>query len=208
MKLYFLSILLVTLKTSKSTSNIPSQPNQWTAEFTEIHNGANLKGRWIYDWTNRQLRIDKESGHNEKFCKNFGVSSDNGPCTQIVKNGKRYIIHPKRKTCCICCFKENGCGINSPDFLSRESTLERNLSGEGKPKTFFLSNFGLKRYTINSNGIPLKIRSDFSEIKFENFRTKLDGDADFELPDFANCENNCPSFSVCGKYRKRNNSFK
>ncbi len=56
------------------------------------------------------MRTDRANGIHDFVCGTvvFGVAT---PCTQIIRDKKRYVIHLERRQCCACCDSAHGCGV-------------------------------------------------------------------------------------------------
>ena len=61
-------------------------------------------------------RLDRNNGQYDEFC-NTIVVGGRLPCTQLVREKKRYMIFPTIKLCCFCCDSEHGCGILRRDWI-------------------------------------------------------------------------------------------
>lgn len=82
-----------------------------------------------YDEAKGFSRLDRTNGRYNPFCSAAGGSS---PCSQLVRDGKRYIVYPLIKLCCFCCDSAHGCGILKKEWPSVGYTYEGvdELSGQ------------------------------------------------------------------------------
>lgn len=109
----------------------PTWPDHFTQVFVESYgnSAARISGSHYYDATRNMSRVDRTDGKFEGIC---GSNQPNIStyCTQLVRDGKRYVIFPEKRICCLCCDAAHGCGILRKDWL-KESTYvgEEAISG-------------------------------------------------------------------------------
>ena len=60
--------------------------------------------------------MDRVNGQYDFFCSNV-MPNVTTPCNQLTVGGKRYIIYPKKQSCCMCCESDHGCGILKKDWM-------------------------------------------------------------------------------------------
>ncbi|XP_075251442.1 uncharacterized protein LOC142343927 [Convolutriloba macropyga] len=103
-----------------STPSPPQWPDQFVQNFTETSFWASgwyqTEGTFYYDWTNKKMSIEKESGMWDRLCASEYPDKDT-PCTHYVDSGDRYLYFPEMKTCCYCCNSSDTCDMKSPDWL-------------------------------------------------------------------------------------------
>jgi hypothetical protein len=63
------------------------------------------------------MRIDRQEGMHDMICGNI-LPNVSTPCTQLIRDKKRYVVHPQRRMCCMCCDQAHGCGTLKRDWLS------------------------------------------------------------------------------------------
>lgn len=70
----------------------------------------------FYSAKKNMSRVTRNNGRYEGIC---GTNMPNitTPCTQIVREGKRYVIFPEKQVCCVCCVASHGCGVLKRDWL-------------------------------------------------------------------------------------------
>lgn len=113
------------LFTSLFTLQVLAQvsPPVWAPTFSEkfvesyTYYSGKIMGSVFYDSTKDVERVDRADGRYEVLCGSV-LPNVSSPCTHLVNNKKRYIIHPDRRTCCMCCDEAHGCGTTKRDWLS------------------------------------------------------------------------------------------
>lgn len=72
----------------------PVWPEVFHQSYVESYNGSSLHttGRIYYDAKRGLNRVDRQDGVNELFCGSI-LPNVSGPCTHLVRDKKRYIIH-------------------------------------------------------------------------------------------------------------------
>jgi hypothetical protein len=63
------------------------------------------------------MRIDRRDGMHDMVCGSI-LPNVTTPCTHLIRDKKRYIVMPERRTCCMCCDAAHGCGTLRRDWLS------------------------------------------------------------------------------------------
>ena len=73
-------------------------------------------GKLWYDSERKMERLDRNDGKIDPIC---GPLSNNAttPCSQLIREGKRYIVFHLLRKCCYCCDAEHGFGIMRRDWL-------------------------------------------------------------------------------------------
>lgn len=93
-------------------------------DFAESYEASRFHttGKVYYDAKRGFERVDRNNGQFETLCGSI-VPSVTTPCTQLVRDKKRYVIYPTRRQCCMCCDEAHGCGVTKRDWL-QNSTFE------------------------------------------------------------------------------------
>ena len=97
-------------------------PPVWAEEFKQVFvesfKGTQVRavGDMFYSAKKNMSRVTRNNGRYEAFC---GTNMPNvtTPCTQLVRDGKRYVIFPEKQVCCVCCVASHGCGVLKRDWL-------------------------------------------------------------------------------------------
>jgi hypothetical protein len=71
----------------------------------------------LFDANRQMYKVERSNGQYESLCGSV-LPNVTTPCTQLTREGKRYIIYPEQKKCCICCDAAHGCGFLKKDWLS------------------------------------------------------------------------------------------
>jgi hypothetical protein len=99
---------------------VPTWPSTYTAYFVETADGPSgdrSSGIYWYDFANNRERTDRSNTFTDELC-NTLYPDQNTPCTNLMKNDKRYIYFPDLKSCCVCCnVAQRGCSILKPNWL-------------------------------------------------------------------------------------------
>jgi hypothetical protein len=86
-------------------------------------------GKMWYDSERVMSRLDRSNGKYDPFCNT--ITNATTPCTQLVREGKRWIFFPLIRLCCECCDAAHGCGILKRDWLSTANYIgKEELSGQ------------------------------------------------------------------------------
>src|ERR1700733_5640458 len=99
-----LSLLFFAVYTQVSP---PVWPNTFSEAFYETFvdsgkSSPSVNGILYYDATNNRSRYDRQTGEFDKFCGSLAPNVTT-LCTNLVANGKLYIIFPNKNQCCECC---------------------------------------------------------------------------------------------------------
>ena len=97
----------------------PVWPEIFHQSFVENYNSTHLRtsGRFYFDSKRDMMRIDRLDGQHDMVCGSI-LPNVSSPCTQLIRDKKRYIVHPQRRLCCMCCDQAHGCGTLRRDWLN------------------------------------------------------------------------------------------
>lgn len=181
-------------------------PDQWQADFTEkiylpVIGTEETKGHWAYDYANGLFAVSRENGKNDRYCGSI-YKLKNTSCKQIVREGKRYMIFPEKKFCCMCCTAENGCGITKPDWFSSGVYNGEHDVGSVHGREFIVKGLQNNYYDEEAETCrPLRIFQDpLSDMVFDvdSYTEENVNSSIFDLPtDSGDCERSCGFLSVC-----------
>jgi hypothetical protein len=180
--------------------------DQWESSFTEavyfpIFGTDHITGNWSYDFTNRLFAISRSNGKLDRYCGTI-YKGRKTPCTQIIREGKRYVIFPEKKFCCMCCTAASGCGIIKPDwFTSGSFNGEKTVDGTNTNE-YIVKGLQSNYYNESKDAqTPARIFQDpLSDMVFsvENYSVGIKDSSVFDLPtEYGSCERSCGTFSVC-----------
>ena len=99
------SLILVGENALTSQPSYPRLPDTFYVRFNEtLYYNKGMKviihaEQW-YDFPSRRGRIDREDGLHDRYCYIEGMPLTKEPCTHLVVDGIRWIIHPRIKECC------------------------------------------------------------------------------------------------------------
>ena len=143
--------------------------------------------------------IHRNSGAGDRYC-NTVFPLAHTPCQHLVAEGKRYLIFPEKKFCCMCCTAAHGCGIVSPDWL-QGAQFQGTVNVSGSP-AYKWSKSGLQPnyYYSSADEQQIPIELDQIPTDYQSFHagTFDDGAIDpamFVVPDY--CQASCPWYSIC-----------
>jgi len=189
----------------------PKWPEKFTQNFTEIAFWAsgwyNTRGTMYYDWTNKLMREDRESGQWDKMCASQYPEEDT-PCSHFVNQGNRFLYYPDKNDCCLCCnstSSDEKCGMKSPDWLKNATYMEpfyvhlnngtyiQAFKWELKPHYYYESMEvnPEDRMMIEWQVIP-------EDAKFFDFKRSLDVPSDkMDLPSICKVDKKCEKGDEC-----------
>lgn len=112
-------IAAVVLTTALSQVPPPVLPEVFHQSFVESYPNSThrISGRFYFDSKREMMRIDRIDGQFDRFCRSI-LPNVSSPCTMLIRDKKRFIVHPQRRQCCMCCDQAHGCGILKRDWLS------------------------------------------------------------------------------------------
>lgn len=195
---------------SDNTPNADPKPtkwkDQWQADFTEflsfpLIGKGQTSGKWVYDHKNDRFFVHRENGKIDRYCGTI-FKYQNTPCTQVVKNKKRYIYFTEKKFCCMCCTAEEGCGVVNPDWVSAGTYLGTKVV-DGVSSYEYDIVGGQHNYYDESVSGKQPIRLDQAPLSdmhwdVESYVEKITDESVFDLPsDLGDCEQKCGHASVC-----------
>ena len=178
----------------------------WVSNFTEnswyfLQGNGTIKGTFKYqvDQTQARMRISRDTGKSDRFCGSIYPFSST-PCDHLIRDGKRYIVFPEKKYCCMCCTASQGCGVVKNNWAENATAITSSVPGVNLYLIKGLQNnfYGEDATT----GTPAKIYMEpISDMVFDT-KTYSDApkftDDDFALPkDSGDCEKKCPYLSMC-----------
>ena len=187
--------------------------NQYSANFVEdmwipLRGHQNTTGTWYYDWTNKKFWLDRQDSANDRYC---GVSEGfkHTSCSMIITGGRRYLYYPELKYCCFCCKDNNGCGMVYPNWFAGAEFKGLHSDSQWTYNTWnaigLQSNYVSQIYGGPYDGYTYKIYQDpESNMVFDPTSYKFDLDPSvFDLPQGLNCQQFCPTISLCTAMRRR-----
>ena len=180
--------------------------NQWQSDFTEkmiLAGSGTSTGKWYYDWTNKQFRVDRVNGKFDRYCGVGWYIFRNAKCNQYVVNGWRYLHYPEKNYCCKCCHASNGCGIVTPTWFQSGA-----YTGKKSVDSVQVNEWNAKGLQDNiyaevvDTRIPKRIyQAPQSDMVFDhNSYSEQINPAVFTLP--PKCDSLCPAISICGAARR------
>ncbi len=147
-------------------------------------------------------RIDRDNGEYDRYCGSVWKLR-NTPCTQLVRNGLRFLIAPSRRECCMCCTAAQGCGILSRNWL-RNATFEGTFDYRGTI-VYKWNKKGLQNNyygaTADDALVPVFIDmqpNDYFDYHVDSYKERIEGGASvFDLPNYCDPSKKCPLISIC-----------
>ena len=207
---YATYLLLALCFGSIMTITAPDWATVWSAKFKEsaampLLGNATITGTFTYqnDGTTFRTKVVRDTGRNDRYCGTV-VTGINTPCTQIVRDGKRYLVFPQRQYCCMCCTNADGCGV-----VNRNWAASGVFTGvqQGIYNEFEVQGLQSNWVWYTQSGIPKKVfQAPQSDMIFDEttYSTAPVADSEFDLPTYKqSCETLCPDSSVCGLARKQ-----
>jgi hypothetical protein len=186
----------------------PVWPDAFEEAFDEkfIQNNITFEvnGIMYYDAANNRSRLDRFNGRYDMFCSSL-VPNVTTPCTNLVVEGKRWIIFPQRSQCCFCCDSAHGCGILKPNWLEGAVYLKDDvIDGVTYHKWNKQGDVGYNYYwsSADDNNYPRRLDENgahITEYNVHSYRKRPQDPKLFALP--AYCKDPCPAATICGKLR-------
>ena len=115
---YLMKLLLIATLVIVALSQVPPLwPVRFQQNFVESYSSTQFRdvGTVWYDSDRKFMRVDRSYGKYDRFCGSM-VSLET-PCTQLDRNGKRFISYPFMRQCCYCCDSAHGCVVPPRDWL-------------------------------------------------------------------------------------------
>lgn len=114
-------LLISTLVVVGAVSQVtpPVWPETFHISFIESYPSVATRatGRFNYDAKRDVMRIDRSNGIHDLICGSV-LPNITTPCTQLIRDKKRYVVFPERRMCCMCCDQAHGCGTLKRDWLA------------------------------------------------------------------------------------------
>ncbi len=116
MKTVLLVIVLILAVAAEPKT--PTWPLRFQQDFVESYASTQYHdvGKLWYDAERNMERLDRSNGKYAPLCNS--ITNATTPCTQLTRDGKRYMIFPLVRLCCFCCDSAHGCGIMRRDWLT------------------------------------------------------------------------------------------
>jgi len=164
-----------------------------------IRGTQNIEGQWYYDFTNKRFRIDRSNGNFDRYCGTV-YKFANTPCTQLVRDGKRYMNFPEKKFCCKCCTDAGGCGVIIPQFVEIGETQGRDDVNGTEAYKYIVKGLQSNFYWETAANKPFRFNQDpLSDMIWDSgYSENPITESVFDLPtDGGDCEQSCGFLTVC-----------
>jgi hypothetical protein len=147
-------------------------------------------------------RLDRNNGQHVAICST--IVNQTTPCSQITRDGLRFIYFPLLRQCCMCCDSAHGCGFLKRDWLKNSKFAGTDIIS-GQTFNKFVDTAGAVEYwsTTDKDQIPRKLIEDNERIKdwiMNTFSEEYIAASIFALPSYCSSSNLCPADSKCGKF--------
>ena len=98
--------------------NYPVWAVRFQQEFVESYTTSSIHsaGKLWFDSERAMERLDRNDGRIDPICGPLSKKATT-PCTQLVRDAKRWIIFPLLRQCCYCCDAAHGFGVMRRDWL-------------------------------------------------------------------------------------------
>ena len=109
----------------------PTWPVRFQQDFVESYSTSQMHtaGKLWFDSERGMERMDRNNGRFDPIC--GSISNMTTPCTQLTREGKRYIYFHLIRQCCYCCDSEHGCGPMRRDWLKDAKFVgKEDISGQ------------------------------------------------------------------------------
>lgn len=114
-------ILIAAVLVATTLSQVPPPvwPEVFHQSFVESYNASRFRtsGRFYFDSKRDMTRIDRVDGQHNMVCGSILPNVSN-PCIHLIRDKKRWIVFPEKRTCCMCCDQAHGCGTLKRDWLN------------------------------------------------------------------------------------------
>lgn len=152
-------------------------------------------------------RLDRNNGQHVAICST--IVNQTTPCSQITRDGLRFIYFPLLRQCCMCCDSAHGCGFLKRDWLKNSKFAGTDIIS-GQTFNKFVDTAGAVEYwsTTDKDQIPRKLIEDNERIKdwiMNTFSEEYIAASIFALPSYCSSSNLCPADSKCGKFMQWSN---
>jgi hypothetical protein len=183
----------------------PVWPVRFQQDFVESYTNSHLHtvGKIWYDTERNMQRVERNDGRLDPIC--GSLKNQTTPCSQLMRDGLRYIVFHLLKDCCVCCDSAHGCGVTKRDWARFSKFAgKEDLSGQTFNK--FVDEEDMIEYwtTIETPNIPRKLYEDKILIKDYIMNTYSEGPINeevFALPSFCSPTKWCPKESRCGRFQ-------
>ena len=198
-----LAILLIASYAECQQKTATTWPVTWSAPFSEVINfpvrgKMTVNGQWYYDYTNKMFRVDRSNGNYDRYCGTI-YKFANTPCSQIVRDGNRYMYFPEKNFCCNCCNDAKGCGVVKPEFvkMGEYQGVDKTMTPNGVK--YLVKGLQSNYYYETLEGKPLRFYQEpLSDMTWDHSgynEATIDSKV-FDLP--ANgCDRSCGWVSIC-----------
>lgn len=177
----------------------PVWPSQFYIQFeetTKVLSTDHMKGYMYYDEPNGRELIYRDSGKGDRYC--GSVKHEDTPCTHLVRDGKRFLIFPQLKYCCMCCTAEKGCGVVKSSWLEGATYNGTETVNGQTCQRFEKKGLQPNYYSQNDQNVPCRLLQEPNDDQLFMQATYKPGPFDdslFTVPDY--CEKSCPLLSIC-----------
>lgn len=117
----FVRILIVVVFTVQILGQVtpPVWPEVFHQNFVESYSSTHLhvSGKFYFDSKRDAMRIDRLDGQHDPVCGSI-LPNTTTACIQLIRDKKRYLVFPEKRSCCMCCDAAHGCGTLKRDWLS------------------------------------------------------------------------------------------
>jgi hypothetical protein len=184
----------------------PVWPVRFQQDFVESYTSTQYHdiGKLWYDSERNMERLDRNNGKYISLCNS--ITNATTPCTQLVRDGKRYIIFPLVRLCCFCCDSAHGCGIMRRDWLSVAGAKyvgKEELSGQIFDKWTETDSTTDYWATTDAKQVPRKHAEDnafFKDFIMNTYSEEYIAESVFALPGYCTGAV-CPETSACKRFR-------
>ena len=198
-----LAIAAVLVAGYSQTPPVLGDSFQVNFDETFIKNSTKFKinGVWYLDAKGGRERVDRVNGRYDLFCGDV-MPNVTTPCTQTTVDGKRYIIYPEKRYCCMCCDSAHGCGalkqdwLTGADFLGVERLIDTSYDKWSLDGMFGYNHF----WTSQGGNVPRRLDENGDHITdylANTYANKTFDATYFALPTY--CTGKCPLATICGK---------
>lgn len=193
-------LLVLAVIVAALAQNPPVWPVRFQQDFVESWSTTQYHdvGKLWYDSERVMSRLDRSNGKYDSLCNS--ITNATTPCTQLVREGKRYMVYPLIRLCCYCCNSSQGCGILKRTWLANSKFVGKDeLSGQFFDK-FRDSDSNVDYWaTTDARQLPRKLvegGSVYKDFIMNTYSEEYIADSVFALPSYCG-DNICPKTSEC-----------